>query len=431
MKRTFLALVVVAFAATPAAATDGHYLHGIGAVNSAMGGAGVAAPRSLLGTFYLNPAGLMAFDGYRMEFGFEMFKADRSVSSNMPGLGSGMTTSKSDYTPIPAMGVSYRLANDKVVIGLGAVGVGGFGVDYPQDNSNPVLGPAPNGFGQVYSNYSYLKIAPSIAWAVTPKLWLGGAVNVNWASLAVVPNPTAAPAINVVGGFPRAYYSDAAAADGAFGFGFQVGALFKVNDLLSLGASYTSTQVFDEFEWNSVYKNPNLPNFGQARVDAFQMDAPAVIAGGIALNPLPDLSLAADVRYITYGSTEGFEKKGFDNTGRVLGFGWDDIMVIAVGGEFWLTEGFAVRAGYNHSDNPIPDAQTFYNIPAPAIVQNHYTFGIGLKPSRRSEVSLGYYYVPEAKQSGPIPNPLVPPTSTVTNQMKESSFLIQFTIWGR
>jgi len=430
MKRMFLALAAAALLVTPASATDGHFLHGVGAVNSSMGGAGVAQPRTLLGTFYLNPAGLMAFDGARMEFGFEMFKADRSVSSDLPGFASGTTRSKSEYTPIPAMGVSYRLDNDKVVIGLGAVGVGGFGVDYPQDNTNPVLGPAPNGFGQVYSNYSYLKIAPSIAWAATPKLWLGAAVNINWASLAVVPNPTAAPAATSPNG--PYYYSDAAAADGAFGFGFQLGAMYKINDVIALGASYTSNQKFDDFEWNSVYKNPDLPNFGQARVDKFQLDAPAIIAGGLGLNPLPGLSLAADVKYIMYGSTEGFEKSGFDNTLKVLGFGWEDIMVFALGGEYWVTEGFALRAGYNHSENPIPDDLSFFNIPAPAIVQDHFTFGVGLKPTRRSEISMGYYYVPEASQSGPFPpNPNLPPGSTVTNQMKESSLLIQFTVWGK
>ena len=427
MKRMFLALAAAALLVTPASATDGHFLHGVGAVNSSMGGAGVAQPRTLLGTFYLNPAGLMAFDGARMEFGFEMFKADRSVSSDLPGFASGTTRSKSEYTPIPAMGVSYRLDNDKVVIGLGAVGVGGFGVDYPQDNTNPVLGPAPNGFGQVYSNYSYLKIAPSIAWAVTPKLWLGGAVNVNWASLAVVPNPTAPPAAGQNG----VYYSDAGAADGAFGFGFELGAMYKINDVIALGASYTSTQVFEEFEWNSLNKNPTMANFNQARVDKFQLDAPAIVAGGLGLNPLPGLSLAADVKYIMYSSTEGFEKSGFDNTGKVLGFGWEDIMVYAVGGEYWVTDGFALRAGYNHSENPIPDDLSFFNIPAPAIMQDHFTFGIGLKPSRRSEISLGYYIVPEVSQTGPIPNPAVPPGSSVTNSMKESSLLIQFTVWGK
>jgi len=32
-----------------ASATDGHFLHGVGAINSAMGGAGIATPESLLG----------------------------------------------------------------------------------------------------------------------------------------------------------------------------------------------------------------------------------------------------------------------------------------------------------------------------------------------------------------------------------------------
>ena len=50
MKRMFLALAAAALLVTPASATDGHFLHGVGAVNSSMGGAGVAQPRTLLGT---------------------------------------------------------------------------------------------------------------------------------------------------------------------------------------------------------------------------------------------------------------------------------------------------------------------------------------------------------------------------------------------
>ena len=100
-------------APSSARATDGHFLHGVGAINSAMGGAGIAAPMSLLGTFYLNPAGLMAFDGTRVEFGFEMFKPDRTVSSDA-GMGMGETRSKSEFVPIPAMGWSTKFADNKV-----------------------------------------------------------------------------------------------------------------------------------------------------------------------------------------------------------------------------------------------------------------------------------------------------------------------------
>ncbi len=137
-RRMGLATAFLLLSATAASATDGHFLHGVGAVNAAMGGAGVAVSSSLLGTYYLNPAGLMGFDGTRVEFGFELFKADRTVSSDIPGFGSGSTTSKSDWVPVPAMGISKRLENDKVVVGLGAVGIGGFGVDYAASTTNPI-----------------------------------------------------------------------------------------------------------------------------------------------------------------------------------------------------------------------------------------------------------------------------------------------------
>ena len=52
-----LAGLAVFLAVTPsrARATDGHFLHGIGAVNSALGGAGIATNTSLLGAFFVNP----------------------------------------------------------------------------------------------------------------------------------------------------------------------------------------------------------------------------------------------------------------------------------------------------------------------------------------------------------------------------------------
>ena len=146
-------ILLATLLATPVAvhATDGHFLHGVGAINSAMGGAGVAAPTSLLGTYYLNPAGLMAFDGTRVEFGFELFKPSRTVESTFtPASMSGSTTSKSDFVPIPAMAFTVKLNNEKVVLGVGALSIGGFGVDYPSSTTNPILAPQPNGFGQVF-----------------------------------------------------------------------------------------------------------------------------------------------------------------------------------------------------------------------------------------------------------------------------------------
>ena len=85
----------------PLSATDGHFLHGVGAVNSAMGGAGVASMSDLLGSFYLNPAGIFTEEGSRVALGFEMMQAQRSVGSSFGGF-TGETESKRAFVPIPA-----------------------------------------------------------------------------------------------------------------------------------------------------------------------------------------------------------------------------------------------------------------------------------------------------------------------------------------
>jgi long-chain fatty acid transport protein len=374
----------------------------------------------------------MAFnDGIRFEFGFELFKADRSVASSVGGF-TGSTRSKSDFVPIPAMAFSVPVAGGKAVVGLGGLAIGGFGVDYPADPANPVLGPRPNGFGQVYSNYGLLKLTPAVAFAPMKQVWIGAAANINWSSLAVDPFPLAAPAADPSG---AVYYSRATATDGAFGFGFQVGVMTQPMEKLAIGAAYSSAGFFDEFSFNGVYENPNLPNFQQPRTMTFRLDLPAVMAGGVSFRPLPNLLLGVDGRYYFYESTKGFKAEGYDAAnpatifnadGSVKGFAWENIWSFAGGVQFVPMDKISLYAGYNYSQNPVPDELAMVNVPAPAIVQSHISGGIGLRLMPALEVTLAYYRALENSGTGPLLNPNVPQGSTVTNSMSEDSFLIQF-----
>jgi long-chain fatty acid transport protein len=416
--RCFAPVALLLFLSAPVQATDGHFLHGVGAVNSAMGGAGVAAPGDLLGSFYLNPAGLVCEHGTRIALGFEMMKPERTVTSEFGG-STGSTNSKSSYTPIPAFGFAARV-NEKVSFGVGMLGIGGFGVDYPADPANPVLGPRPQGFGQVASNFQFMKIAPSLAYAVSDDLYLGAALNIDWASLSVDPMPIAPPAFDP--GTGTAYYSRATATDGSFGLGFQAGLIYKATDMLRVGLSYTSPQWFQDFEYNAVYENPELPNFQTHRDIAFAMDVPPVYAGGLAADFGP-LLWTGDARYITYSSTDGFSESGMNPDGSVRGFGWDDIWVLASGLQYRPVRRLALRGGYNYTQNPIPPEQSAANVPAPAIVQHHLTLGLGYRFGDLS-VDAGYYRAFKNDITGAMATPNG--TLMVTNEMSEDSFLVTF-----
>jgi long-chain fatty acid transport protein len=437
MRRTYsrapamLAALLVGVSAS-ARATDGHFLHGVGAINSAMGGVGVAAPSGLLGAFYVNPAGLAALHGTRVELGFEMFKPDRTISSSA-GAVRGSTTSSSEFVPIPAFGWSHSLRNDRVVVGVGGLGIGGFGVDYHIDAANPILAPRPYGFGEVYSSFQLMKIAPALAMTVTPKLRVGAALNMDWASLAVDPMPIAAPAVDPgPDGQPntaddRAYYSRASDADGSFGIGFQAGVQYNVTPMLVVGASYTSPQLFQKFQFGAIYENPNLSSFNSARTIRFAMDMPAVYGVGVAAVDSDWLSLGLDAKYITYAQTRGFDKSGFAADGSVRGFGWDNIWTVAAGLEVRPTERLATRLGYNYSGNPIPDALSMFNAPAPAVVQHHATFGLGYVMPNGLGVDVAYYRAFQNSITGPFQTPAgAMPGTQIKSSMSEQSFLIGF-----
>jgi long-chain fatty acid transport protein len=429
---SLLAMAALIVGPSAASATDGHFMHGVGAIHSAMGGSGIAGTPSLLGAFYVNPAGIGAFKGSRFELGFELFKPQRSVQGTA-GSFTGTTESTSDFVPIPAFGWSKSFMNDEVVLGVGGLAIGGFGVDYPTDPTNPILAPRPNGFGQVYSNFSAMKIAPAVAWNVSPALRVGAAVNVDWAALGVNPLPVAAPAFDPgPDGTPgtaddRAYYSNAANPDGAFGAGFQLGLQYQLTNQVALGLAYTSPQWFQKFEWNVVFENPNLPSYNTPRTVAFQMDMPAIYGAGVTLSVSPQLTIAADAKYMDYGNTKGFKDSGFDQFGTVKGFGWESIWVAATGLEFRPTSTWALRAGYNFAQNPIPDALSMYNIPAPAVVQHHLTGGIGYDFSDGFGVDVAAYHAFENSITGAIvrPNGALPGTS-VKNTMSENSIGISF-----
>lgn len=428
------ALVAIAVLVAPRAAraTDGHLLHGVGAVNSAVGGIGIAANTSLLGAFFHNPAGLASFSGTNLEMGFELLKPDRTVSSSF-GPMSGSTTSDSDFSPIPAFGFSTKLDNG-FVIGLSGLGIGGFGVNYAADPTNPILMPAPNGFGQVYSNFQLLKISPALAWKATDKLSIGFAANIDWQSLAVTPMAIAAPDYDPGPDLTprtlddRSFYPSAAASDAVFGFGFQAGLQYALSPRMSLGLAYSSPQMFSDFEFRMTHANPNLPNYGTARTVEFRMDVPAVYGAGLAWSPSDRLDLGLDAKYVTYSSTKGFDEKGYNPDGSVKGFGWEDIAVVAVGMQFKPTDRFTIRGGYNYSQNPIPDEQAMFNIPAPAVVQHHITGGFGFAINSTVDFNVSAYKALENSIEGAMYRPGPVPGTSVKNSLSITSFLMGFTI---
>ncbi|HLE85790.1 MAG TPA: outer membrane protein transport protein [Thermoanaerobaculia bacterium] len=413
----------LALAPIPARALNGHFIHGVGARNSSLGGAGVALPTDALSALALNPALLTGLDGYQVQSSIELLAGSPEVESSVAtpfGTFSGVTEDDTGLLPIPAFGWSHHRAGSRLAYGMGTLAMAGFLTDYPQDPRNPILAPQPQGFGRVSSEYQYLRIPLALAYRVSDRLSLGGALTLGYARLGASPAAFAAPDCSS----PADCVYPAANAEGAYGWGAQVGLHYRASPAWSFGASYSSEQSFEDFEFNSEVANPRLPSAGTARSFEFAVDVPAQAVVGVAWRPNERLAVALDGKWIGYDGVAGLGTFGFNPDGSIRGFGWDDIVVAALGVEYAPGERWSLRAGYNLAESPIVPERALLSLPAPATFEDHVTLGLGARVTEALVLDLAYYRGFENDVSGPLLGPAGPVPGTEVTQRNSSDSVV-------
>jgi long-chain fatty acid transport protein len=408
-------------------ATDGHFLHGAGPVNEAMGGADTGICLDATGSIAWNPACTAAFIGKRFEFHGTFFVPWRSLSSTVkanafgPGMPqatlSGTTESGSNFSVMPGFAFVYHPTGSSNAYSVGMLAVSGFGVDYPKntDFSNPILTPqAPNGFGfgQIKSNYMLVTVPIGIARQLTERFSAGFAAVPSFSMLQVIPAPFSPP---VTGGSTMPYYLSAGNRAPAMGGGFNAGAHYAFTKV-RLGVSYRSPVWFRQSNWN----RKDLA--GVSHQMSFKMNLPQVVSIGAGISPSKSTRVGIDARWFNYENTAGFAKSGYNPDGSVAGFGWKNIWAIGGGVQQQVSKSIKIMAGYNYSQNPVPAGLTFFNTPAPAIVQHHASGGF-IKSMGKSDFTVTYYHAFQNSITGPwISGQGAIPGTSVTSKMSENSF---------
>ncbi len=407
-------------------ATDGHFLHGAGPINEAMGGADTGLCLDATGSIAWNPACTARFFGRRLELNGTIFSPWRSLSSSIdanafgPGMPAvtltGTTVSKRDMSFMPGFAFVYHRPGSANSYHVAMLAVSGFGVDYAQntDFSNPILTPqAPNGFGfgRIRSNYMLVTIPMGVARQMTERFSAGFSLIPSLSMLQVIPAPFAPPES---AGSTMPYYMSAGNNAPAFGGGFAAGVHYAF-EKVNFGVSYRSPVWFQEFTW----KRKDLANVEHTL--NFQMNLPQVISIGTGISPAKNTRIGIDARWFDYEHTAGFSKVGYNADGSVAGFGWRNIWAVGGGIQQKVSKSTRIMAGYNYSGNPVPDTYTFFNTPAPAIVQHHVSGGL-VQNVGKWDVAVTYYHAFQnsitgqwISGQGPIPG------TSVTSKMSENS----------
>ncbi|WP_370476760.1 OmpP1/FadL family transporter [Tamlana flava] len=377
-------------------AQSGHIMQGVGSVNMSMGGAATAQPLDISGALQWNPAAVSTFDGTILNFDIGLFFSSPTLYSTVPGQQpgtsvSGVTEDDRGISPMPALAFVWGKEGSKHTFGFSAFGISGFGVTFPESMTNPINMPQSNqGFGRIESDYMLLQIGLTYAYEISDKFSVGVQPTFNFASLELMPNPTANPNGS---GYPS---TDKATATG---IGAQIGLFYDSKTGFKAGASYKTTQYFNDFEFKNVYLDNSTAS------NSFNMDYPAIYSIGLGYSK-SDFDIAIDYRLVDYENTDGFSTTGWTQTYSVKGFGWENIDIISVGVQYKGIDKLPLRLGYTYSSNPINEDVAFFNIPATAIIKNAFQFGLTYEASERFSLNAMYHHGDSGgKTSGQILNP--------------------------
>jgi long-chain fatty acid transport protein len=404
MKRSGLRtlMIVACLALVPASAlAQGAMLHGIGPVNSSMGGAGTALPNESLGALMFNPALIAGAQGNQISFTTEFFKDSIRIETTLfdPDL-TGVMVPKNKLGVLPAFGWMMRHPQKKLAIGFGLLGIAGFRTDYHQSDESILFAQPPNGFGRIFTDYRVTKVPVAFAYQVSPKLAVGASLNVYIGEFAVSPLPYKVFDLDAN---DNRFYPEAGSLASAYAVTPQFGFYYQHSSLMSIGGSLTLPQNFTKYEWNSTIANPGRPDYGRARTLDFDLDGPMIVSFGTAIKNAKT-QLAIDGMFTKYTGVEGFGSPGGIVDGIVFPFGWRNVWTIKAGVQHQVTDTFVVRGGYNYSNMPLQDEKVLTMTGAPATFQHHYSGGVGIRMFPFLEAEAAFYFVPRDHVTGPFPN---------------------------
>lgn len=381
--------LVAATLASPAAATDGYFSHGYGVKSQGIGGVGIALPQDALAAAS-NPAG-MGLIGDRLDVGLTWFRPEREAKiSGTPG---GFSDGKFDGNNrenflIPEAGFNKVITPD-VTLGVSVYGNGGMNTDY--EKPIPLLN---GGSGRSSGiNYIQLFVAPTATWKITPSQTLGVSLNLGYQRFEA----KGIDGFKAIAAFPNNLTGRDV--DDAYGIGLHLGWIGQITDSVTLGATYQTKTNFQKFDkYKSLFAGGG------------EMDAPATYGVGIAVKATPQLTVAADVQRILYSDVDAIGNSASKWNGAFFpgnlgksngpGFGWDDVTVFKLGASYAYSDALTLRAGYNHSTNPIPKQEALFNILAPAVVQDHLSLGATWVLPNKGELSVAYTHAFEDSVNG-------------------------------
>jgi long-chain fatty acid transport protein len=355
--------IVFLIASVPSevSAANGSKLLGSGAVSPIMGGTGCVEPQDTA-AMMINPAGITKI-GNRVDFAAELglidLRLDTSAVASPYGNPRGVQSNRADSALIPHSGFAARLHDSPLYVGFALGMVSGFSVDYAYSRlDTATTGDAYDRRAELYQ----IEYVPTVAYKHADSFSIG---------------------LSLVGTFNRletdtakGFAVNAGNDNGshAWGLGFNVGAIYDINDYVSLGASFKSMR------WNQ--------KFNEYHDIAYRVNGAPEYIFGIALRPHPKILIEQNTKFIHWRAVDILRKSPENG-----GFGWEDQWTFGLGLQYQVLETLRARCGYNYGASQVKPDVVYANALAALVSEHHLAFGLGYDVTKHITIDAGWVHV--------------------------------------
>lgn len=372
IKRSILLLLVTVLVSGLGLA-NGLNLNGLGARAVSMGGAfiGLADDFSLV---YWNPAGA----GFLKQPQFGAYLTDLIPTNQYqitlpPDLTIDAKTRLSHY--LGFLMAFYRPLSDNLVTGIGIYTPSGLGVSWKGEDFKEMTA------GTAYdwsSKIGMFTISPLIAWKVNDRLSLGATLNINYGMFSFkrwAGEMEMNEELIDLGQYDESMHG--------WGFGLTLGVLARPADWISAGLTVKTPSTV-KFRGTAEIIFLGYAGYPDSSDLKRNIQWPWFIGGGVALRPVDDLVLTADIQWTGWSAVEYLETTYLDPFWSLLmaeaGYNrlwldWKDRFQLRFGLEYRLTPEICLRAGYYSDPSPAPDYTM--NILLPSFEFQSFSAGIG------------------------------------------------------
>ncbi|WP_163131797.1 outer membrane protein transport protein [Agarivorans sp. Alg241-V36] len=346
--------------------------------------AGEAAIADNAAVMARNPAAMSMFDTIAVSGALSYIAPDVYVRGNTGNSGIDEALTNNDVVPGAAVPAGYFIQplSDKWAWGVGMFSNFGLSTDYPEDY------PAGSLAGQ--TELITLNLNPNVSYRINDQFSVGAGVNAVYGTAKLVRNFGTNNS-----GFPESGTAASLEGDG-WGFGWNIGGMWEVNEDHRFGISYRSKVDLD-------FKGDYHSDIPESLSDNPYGTGGKTIGGELTLN-LPDIfevsgynrlndAFAVHYSYVWTGwSTFQEINATSEGIGSVLNKPekFSDSYRVSFGGTWYLNQAWELRAGMAFDQSP---SRTHKTISIPDNDRYNYGIGFTYHLSDKGNLDVGFTYI--------------------------------------